>query len=481
MSQVRTSKMSVVTVAMLIMVTTFGVANVIDNLVEMGLSAIPSWFAVGVLYFLPLALILAEFASDTKQSGGIYSFMERGIGATWAFVGTWSYFVANLVYLQSSFSRLPIRISLAVTGVDVFESAAVALPLLGVLVCIALTYLACRGVRFFSRLADWAGKGILALVALLIVVPLVLLVSGTLVPATEFTREALLPRLDLDYFSTFSWLLFAVAGAEVAAPYVNDTRDPVRNFPRAILLSTLMIAAMYVLASIAVALIFPLGDLTKATGLYDIWINLAELIGLPGVPVAKFCIGFIVLVSVAAFVVWAESPIRAMFAEVPPGTFPATLTSHDAAGTHHKALWTQAAVVSVLILIPLASILTGMTGSERFLSLLNDLAALSLVVPYVFVALAYIQARRHGMDAPFKMTRSTPLAIAIGVTVLVVSAFGYLGAGLFALQADPIDWIYVGIVYGGPWVLIALGMGLRAVSMKSFRKNLIQTAAARFS
>jgi amino acid transporter len=132
-------------------------------------------------------------------------------------------------------------------------------------------------------------------------------------------------------------------------------------------------------------------------------------------------------------------------------------------------LWVQAVVVSVLILIPLASILTGMAGSERFLGLLNDLAALSLVVPYVFVALAYIRARRNGMDAPFKMTRSTPLAIAIGVMVLVVSAFGYLGAGLFALQADSVDWIYVGIVYGGPWLLIALGMGLRAVSMRSFR------------
>ena len=469
MNRKKSAKMSVGTVAMLIMVTTFGMSNVIDNLAEIGLAAIPSWFVVGVLYFLPLALILAEFASDTKQSGGIYSFMERGIGPTWAFVGTWSYFVSNLVYLQSSFSRLPIRISLAVSGVDVFQSAAVMLPLLGVLVCILLTYLACRGVRFFSHLADWAGKGILALVVALILVPLVLLAIGGLHPATQFTREALTPSLDLAYFSTFSWLLFAVAGAEVAAPYVNETHDPARNFPRAILLSTLLIGAMYVLASIAVALIFPLSELTKATGLYDIWINLAALIGLPAVPVAKFCIGFISLVSVAAFVVWVESPIRAMFAEVPKGTFPNSLTRHDAAGTHQQALWVQAAVVSVLILIPLASILTGMSGSERFLGLLNDLAALSLVVPYVFVALAYIRARRNGMDAPFKMTRSTPLAIAIGVTVLLVSALGYLGAGLFALQADPIDWIYVGIVYGGPWLLIGLGLVLRAVSLRSYR------------
>jgi amino acid transporter len=299
----------------------------------------------------------------------------------------------------------------------------------------------------------------------------VLLASGTLTPATEFTREAMTPRLDLVYFSTFSWLLFAVAGAEVAAPYVHETEDPLRNFPRAILLSTLLIAALYVLSSIAVALIFPIGELAKTTGLFDIWISWAELMGLPGIPVAKFCMGFIVVVTVASYIVWSESPIRAMFAEVPAGTFPPALTRHDAAGTHQRALWVQAIVVSVLILIPLASILTGMNGSERFLGLLNDLASLSLVVPYMFIALAYIRARRNGMDAPFKMVRSTPLAIAIGVMVLVVSTVGYLGAGLFALQTQPIDWIYVGIVYGGPWILVALGMALRFLSLKAFRKE----------
>ncbi|MCA9290822.1 MAG: hypothetical protein KDA25_06815 [Phycisphaerales bacterium] len=103
-----------------------------------------------------------------------------------------------------------------------------------------------------------------------------------------------------------------------------------------------------------------------------------------------------------------------------------------------------------------------MAGSEAFLSLLNDLASLSLVVPYMFVALAYIRARRKGMNAPFKMVRSTPVAIAVGVLVLVVSGAGYRGAGLYALQADSIDWLYVGIVYGGPVLLIGLGLLLRA-------------------
>ena len=111
--------------------------------------------------------------------------------------------------------------------------------------------------------------------------------------------------------------------------------------------------------------------------------------------------------------------------------------------------------------------LAGLTGSEAFLTLLNDLASLSLVVPYIFVTLAYIRARINGMDAPFKMVRSTSLAVAIGVLVLVVSSAGYLGAGLYALQEDPIDWLYVAIVYGGPLLLIGLGLLLRTWSLRA--------------
>jgi amino acid transporter len=462
-------KMSVTTVSMLIVVTTFGFANVIDNLVAMGLAAIPSWVAVGFLYFLPLALILAEFASDTTGGGGIYSYMERGLGPTWAFVGTWSYFVSNLVYLQSVFSKLPIRISLAVTSTDIFANAPALLPPLGLLLCLATTFFAARGVRVFSRLGDWAGKATLVQVAALVAVPLVAVALGLRRSATPYSGAALVPHLNLDYFATFSWLLFAVSGAEVAAPYVKETRDPLRNFPRAILYSTIMIGAIYILSTVAVTFVFPLRDLTKATGVYDVWVGWAGLLGLPGVLVGRVSMIVLVIGSIAAYVIWVESPLRAMFAEVPEGTFPRRLTRRDISGTHQFALWTQAAVVSALILLPLLSIVAGLKQSEAFISLLNDLASLSLIIPYVFIALAYVQARRRGMDAPFKMTRSTPVAVSIGVLVLAVSAAGYFGAGLKALQAKPVDWTYVGIVYGGPLLLIGVGVVLRAWSMRAGR------------
>jgi amino acid transporter len=468
--------MSLMTVSMIIVVATFGLENVIDNLAAMGLASIPSWVAVGFLYFLPLALILAEFASDSRdQGGGIYSFMERGLGPFWAFVGTWSYLVSNLVYLQSRFSRLPIRISLAVSGKDVFDAITWVLPLLGVAACVMVTLASTRGVRVFARLADWVGKGTLILLVGLIVVPIVLVAAGR-PSANAFTLEALTPSLDLGYFSTFAWLLFAVSGAEVAAPYVRQVDNPERNFPRAILLTTVLIGGAYVLATISMALLVPLSSLTKATGMYDVFLSWSHLLGASGPLVARACMTFVVIGTVAAYVIWMESPIRAMFAELPVGTFPERLTQRDGDGTHHAALWIQAGVVSSLILIPLLSILTGSSGSERFISLLNDLSSLSLIVPFVFVALAYIQARRKGMDAPFKMVRSNRLAIAIGCLVLVISAFGYLGAGLFALEAEIIDWTYVGIVYAGPALVVLLGILLRAISLRIYRARLDRLA-----
>ena len=453
---------------MIIVLTTFGFTNVIDNLVEIGLGAILSWTVVGFLYFLPLALILAEFASsDPEAGGGLYSYIARGLGPTWAFVGTWSYFVANLVFLQSVFSRLPIRTSVAVSGVDVFESATVLLPFVGVIVCAAITWIAARGISRFSRLADWLGKATLALIAALVLVPLVAWVLGRRPSATPFAAEALVPRVDLEYLSTFAWLLFAVAGAEVAGPYVRQTEDPERSVPRAILLSTALIAAIYMLSTLAVAVLVPIEQLTKATGMYDIWLPWAEMLGLPGPAVGTLATSVLVAGMIGAYVVWAESPIRAMFADLPKGDLPERLLRRDEDGTHRQALWIQALVVGILILVPLLSILAGLQGSEDFLSLLNDLSSLSLVVPYVFVVLAYIQARRAGMNAPFQMVRSTPLAIGIGIAVLVVSAAGYLGAGLYALDGDPVDWLYVAIVYGGPLLLIVLGLLLRAVSRRA--------------
>ncbi len=472
-------KLSLWTLVMLIFVPTFGFRNVTSNAVALGPAAIPSWLVVAIFFFLPLSFIIAELASANKErGGGIYSWVECSLGEKWAFISTWSYFVANLFYLQYVFARLPVMVSWAIFGQNRFTDAnAQLLPYMGMILCVLLTWIATRGVRFFSKLSDVGGQLTIILVALFVVFAILGLLIGTQ-SATEFTAESVIPGFDVTYFATFSWLLLAVAGAEVAGTYILEVDKPTRNFPRGVLIATVLVAVAYVIGSFAVSLVASPEALTQA-GLKDaeyiVYQLLAENWGLNGGIIVRL-VAFVTFAgSIGAFVVWMESPIRAMFADVPEGTFPRFLTKKDEAGTLKNALWAQCVVLLFLIAIPLI----GLNSIDAFFTLVTDMTALSLVIPYILLVVAYVLFRYRKMEAPYTMLKSDQSAyIAAGVT-LVLSIAAYFGAGLDYVIGAESAGAAIGAVlqtYAGPILLIVVGYGLTLLTK---RKYLAELAAGR--
>lgn len=105
-------KLGLWTLVMLTFVPTFGFGNITSNAVVLGPAAIPSWFIVSVLFFFPLSIMIAEISSaNQNKEGGLYAWIESSLGPKWAFIGTWSYFIANLFYLQMVFARIPVSTS----------------------------------------------------------------------------------------------------------------------------------------------------------------------------------------------------------------------------------------------------------------------------------------------------------------------------------------------------------------------------------
>ena len=279
-------KLGLWTLVMLIFVPTFGFRNVTSNAVALGPAAIPSWLVVSLFFFLPLSAIIAELASaNQEKGGGIYSWVECSLGAKWAFISTWSYFVANLFYLQYVFARLPVMASWAIFGENRFTDAnANWLPYMGMVLCVLLTLIAVRGVRSFSRLSDVGGPLTITIVVLFVVFAIVGWLIGK-PSATAFTAGSVMPDFDVTYFATFSWLILAVAGAEVAGTYILEVDKPKRNFPRGVIIATLCVAAAYIIGSLAVSVVASPEALTKA-GLanaeYVVYQILAENFGLNG-------------------------------------------------------------------------------------------------------------------------------------------------------------------------------------------------------
>ncbi|MCF7823886.1 MAG: amino acid permease [Candidatus Marinimicrobia bacterium] len=462
-------RLSLWSLVMLIFVPTFGFNNITTNGVALGPAAVPSWILVCLLYFLPLTAIIAELASANKhKGGGIYSWIAGSLGDGWAFFGTWSYFIANLFYLQYVFARIPVMVSWAVFGENRFNDQNVALlPYYSVILCLALTWIATRGVKQFSKLSDLGGKFTFISTGLFILLAFAAYLGGT-PSATEWTAETVIPDFSTSYFATFSWLLFAVAGAEVAGTYIDKVDQPVRTFPRGVLIATMLVGVAYIIGSMAVSLVASPQVLTEA-GLKDanyvVHIILAETLGLSGKLVVQIYAAILVVTSIAAYVVWIESPIRAMFADVPERTFPKFLTSRDENDSFSNALWTQSGVVIILIIIPLL----GLASIDGFFRLLTDLSSLSLVIPYIILAAAFLAFRLKGGPGPFTMLKSNQLAISVAVLTVIISVAGFFGAGLdYFVGAETSTEATQAILmtYGGPLVLIALGYALTYFTKK---------------
>lgn len=453
-------KLGLWTLVMLTFVPTFGFGNITSNAVVLGPAAIPSWFIVSVLFFFPLSIMIAEISSANQdKEGGLYAWIESSLGPKWAFIGTWSYFIANLFYLQMVFARIPVSTSWALFGENRFtDQNAYLLPYLSVVLAILLTFIATRGVKRFAKLSDFGGKFTLAATVIFIVFAIVGYLTGT-PSATQFTAENTIPKFDVSYFATFSWLLFAVAGAEVAGTYIKEVDNPEKTFPKAVIIATIFIALAYIIGSVAVCLVASPEVLESANlkdAGYIVYKILAENWGINGKIVVQLYAFIFTITSIAAYIVWIESPIRAMFAEVPEGTFPRFLTAKSEDGTLKNALWVQCAIVIILILVPLL----GIESIDAFFKLLYDLSALSLVVPYIILIVAYISFRKKNMDAPFKFFKTNSSAMVFSWIALILSIAGFIGAGFDYVLGSESTSEAIKLVfktYGGPIILILFG------------------------
>lgn len=467
-----TKKLGLWTLVMLIFVPTFGFGNITTNAVALGPAAIPSWLIVSLLFFLPLSGIIAELASaNNGKEGGIYTWIESCIGPNWAYIGTWSYFIANLFYLQMIFSRIPVMVSWAIFGENRFtDSNAYILPYIAIAIALILTWIAAKGVKTFSKLSDFGGKFTLAVTIIFIVFAILGVIVGK-PSATQFTTSTVVPKFDIDYFSTFSWLLFAVAGAEVAGTYIKDVDNPKKTFPKAVIIATVFVALSYIIGSLAVCFVASPDAIQKA-GLKDasyvVYKLLAQQWGLNGKIMIQIYALILTLTSIAAYVVWMESPIRAMFSEVPAGTFPKVLTKKSEDGTLKNALWIQFVIVFILIIVPAV----GLKSVEKLFETMNNLSSLSLMVPYIILAAAYFVYRLRGNKAPYTMFKSNGLALFVAAVVFILGVAGFIGAGISdVVSAESVSaaMMSVGKLYGGPVALIILGYVLTLLT-KAFNK-----------
>ncbi len=379
------------------------------------------------VWSLPTTLMIGELASAIPAEGGFYVWVRRALGPFWGYQEGWLSMTASIFDMAlypSIFVFYLGKLSLFATVRQQMSSGWMhyGLMLLVVVLC----------VLWNLRGAPSVGRGALALFFLLLAPFGVFLALGAwhglmLHPVIQWsqphTQEGLSMAILVAMWNYMGW--------DNASTVAGEVDNPQRNYPRAMLLSALLVALTYILPLLAMAVA---GFSTEGFATGD-WVIVAEKLGGPWLAILIVLGGSIT--GIGMFNALVLSYTRLPMAMAEDGMLPAVVAKKN----KHGVPW-----VSVL-LCGLAWAIALNLSFERLISIDLILYGSSLILE--FVALIVLRLKEPALKRPFKAgSFATACALGVGPTALI----------LYALYVSRGDHIETGIP--GLGSISALGLAV---------------------
>jgi amino acid transporter len=309
--------------------------------------------------------------------------------------------------------------------------------------------------------AKWiAGMGAFAAIAAFVVLAITgswaWLAHGS---ATEFTAASLVP--DVGNFTTltfFATMTFAFAGMELAPAMAGEIREPKRTIPRAVLISGLIIALVYILGTSLVLVAVPEGQINVITGIPQAFAAIGERIALPWLGALGGLL--LVMASTGGLGAWVTGVARIPYVIGIDRYLPAALgKTHPRYGTPHVSLITQGVIVSLIIL----AVSAGSTIREAYIILMN-LAIILYFIPflYMFAALPVLRMQARGDNegvtlvpfgsaGPWLFGGLGFAATMLSVVLAFIPPAGTTNPGLFVIKVTLSTLLFIIVGLGFYW------------------------------
>ena len=372
----------------------------ISRSARLGAPSVTLWVLACLVFFVPLAAVIAELSSRHPEQGGIYAWARRAFGPAHGFVCGWCMWVNNLFYFPSLllFAGANMLVPLGPDGAAIADSRWYSVTF--VLAFLWLT-------TFLNILGFSAGKWIQHIGSVATWVPAVLLVAAgaiafaTLGSATSFAPSELIPRDNfMDTMSLWSSLCFAFSGFEISSMVGQEVYDPRKTIPRSIVLSGIAITAIYILSSASVLVAVPASELAERSGIADAVELVGSRLGFAGV--GAF-IGLLLFIGpIGGTSSWIAGAARVPFAAGVDAAMPAAFARlHPKYRTPHVALVAQALATTVLFLVSVfLSVGGGTTTIQEAYDIMVNLTILIYFLPYLYLFASFIRLRSLDKTMP---------------------------------------------------------------------------------
>ena len=219
--------------------------------VKAGASHVVLWLTAMLLFFIPLALIVAHLNRLMPLEGGLYEWARLAFGDQIGFLVAWNLWLFIMLYVAIIGLVTTTFVAYAVPSLAWMADNKWAVLAASALLIAAQMLLAGIGFGVGKWFNNAGSIAVLITVGVLVALPLVNARHGTL-PAFHPLR-LVAPPLTVFTLSVFSKMTFgALSGFEYVAIFAGESRNPARNIGRSILITAPVIALIYIFATSAI-------------------------------------------------------------------------------------------------------------------------------------------------------------------------------------------------------------------------------------
>ncbi len=416
-----------------------------------------------IVFLIPTALVAAELAAMfSDKQGGVFRWVGEAYGARTGFLAIWLQWIESTIWYPTVLTFG--AVSIAFIGVNEAHDMTLASNKLFTLVIVLAiywlaTFISLKGLDWVGKISKWGGMiGTIIPAGLLIVLGIVYIASGG--HNNMDMSQGFFPDLTkLDNLVLASGIFLFYAGMEMMGIHVMEVRNPSRNYPRAIIIGSLITVCIFVLGTFSLGFIIPAKDISLTQSLLIGFDNYFRYLHMSWAsPVIAVALMFGVLAGVLT---WVAGPSKGIYAVGKAGYLPPFFQKANRIGVQRNILFVQGGVVTLLALLFVV-----MPSVQSFYQILSQLTVLLYLIMYMLMFSAAIVLRYKLRDTPrpFRLGRGNGLMWLLG-------ALGFCGALLaFVLSFIPPAQIQTGssavwysvlivgciVVVAAPFVIYAL-------------------------
>lgn len=329
-------------------------------------------------------------------------------------------------------------------------------------------WIASRGINSLKKIGTIAGTAtfVMSILYILLVIAAPAL-RGVRPATTNLTFKTFMPEFNFAYFTTISMLVFAVGGCEKISPYVNNTKNPSKEFPKGMIILAAMVAVSAILGSLAMGMMFDANNIPKdlkMNGQYYAFKMLGEYYGLGNLLLIIYALANMAA-QISALVFSIDAPLKVLLADSDKRYVPEKLAKMNDRGTPINGYKLTAVLVSILIILPAI----GIGDMNTLFNWLLDLNSVVMPLRYLWVFLAYMALKKSldgKFDSGYKFIKSKNGGFIVGLWCFAFTAFACI-MGMFPKGVTPFskEWKFqITLNLLTPFVLIGLGLILPIIA-----------------